>query len=191
MNLKNITQHPDFIKYQGAIYLLSFLLFIKIIALPLLSTQEQWLEHISINALQIKSSESIQLSQNNLILLTSQLKAEIKKAKQTMLKPGKSELVQIALLKSLQELTQTLNLKIVSHQWDKVTVNDLLDKNTLTIHVSGEGVVIQSFLHSIANSDNLWNLESLKLTEINSRGSLSGNYNLSLLISTMQLRKAL
>ncbi|OUR60960.1 hypothetical protein A9Q74_10490 [Colwellia sp. 39_35_sub15_T18] len=191
MNLKNITQHPDFIKYQGAIYFLSFLLFIKIIALPLLSAQEQWLEHISINALQIKSPESIQLSQNNLILLTNQLKAEIKKAEQTMLKPGKSELVQIALLKSLQELTQAMNLKIVSHQWDKVTVNDLLDKNTLTIHVSGEGVVIQSFLHSIANSDNLWNLESLKLTEINSRGSLSGNYNLSLLISTMQLRKAL
>ena len=191
MNLKNITQHPDFIKYQGAIYLLSFLLFIKIIALPIMSTQEQWLEHISINALQIKSPESIQLSKNNLILLTEQLKTEIKKAEQTMLKPGKSELVQIELLKSLQELTQKMNLKVVSHQWDKVTVNDLLDKNTLTIHVSGEGVVMQSFLHSIANSNNLWNLESFKLTEINSRGSLSGNYNLSLLISTMQLRKAL
>jgi len=191
MNLKKITHHPDFVKYQGAIYILSFLLFIKIIALPVISTQEEWLDQISINSLQIKSPKSIKLAQNNLITLTSELKAEIENVKQVMLKPGKSELAQIELIKFLQKLAEDNDLKIASHKWDKVTVNDLLNKNTLALHISGDGVSLQSFLHSVANHVNLWDLESFKLTVISSRGSLSSRYNLSVLISTMQLRDVL
>ncbi len=189
MNIKNITQHPDFIKYEGAIYLLSFLLFIKLIALPLLSVQEEWLEKISINSLQIKSPASIQAAQDNLLALTSQLKAEISSVEQVLLKPEKTELAQIALLKLLTELAESEELKIVSHKWDNVLVNDLLNKNMLTIHVSGNGVLMQSFLQSVSNNDNLWHLESLRLSGINKRGSLSDEYNLTLIISTMQLRK--
>jgi len=191
MDYKKITQHPDFIKYQGYIYVLAALLFIKLVALPVIDVQNVWLEVVSVNALQIKSPESVKEGKEKLAGLISQIQNNTQTIAQSLLPLGNSELEQIKLIKQLTELASKYELKMVSHKWENVNLNQKLQKNTLTTHISGSGTLMQSFLNDISNSQNVWQLESMQLTEKKVSNSVNKISNLNISISTLQLREAL
>lgn len=187
MIFKELREHEDFIKYKKAILTILSLFLIKFVFIPVIDMQNEWLDKISVNSRQIKSQESV----NNAVemLQTQLIETDLntKKLKKHFVKYGKIELSQIEQLKKIQSLADQYALKIASHKWDTVPMNARLNKNTVTLVITGRGVDIQSFLGVMEEDEYLWSLESFELTNINVRGSYSDKYNLSLMISAMQL----